>query len=59
MLFTCDIFKAFPPYKKKVVSFSFPLMLFIFHPEQNKLQSPTKDKEVKDVPDRGKGVEIR
>lgn len=40
-------------------SLSFPLMLFMFHPEQNKLQSPTKDKEAKDVPDHGKGVEIR
>lgn len=35
--------------KKNVVSFSFWLMLFIFHPEQNKLQSPVKDKEPKDV----------
>lgn len=61
MLFTCVIFNAFPPYKKKkkVVSFSFPLMLFIFHPEQNKLQSPAKDKEAKDVPDCGRGVETR
>lgn len=47
-LFTCDFvyINTCPPYFKKV-SFSLPLTLFIFHPEQNKLQSPAKRKEPK------------